>query len=53
MTAGEYSGSAVVIDLRPEAWGDRICHVVAGRELTPDDVAGLPALSKTGPLCSQ
>jgi hypothetical protein len=45
------SGSAVVIDLRPEAWANHICHVVAGRELTPDEVVGLPALSKTGPLC--
>jgi hypothetical protein len=53
MNANEYQGSAVVIDLRPEAWSDRICRVVAGRELIPDDVAGLPALSKTGPLCPQ
>jgi len=45
------AGSAVVIDLLPEEWAKRICHVVAGRKLTPDDVVGLPALSKTDPLC--
>ncbi len=45
------AGSAVVIDLLPEEWAKRICHVVAGRQLTPDDVVGLPALSKTDPLC--
>jgi len=44
-------GSAVVIDLLPEEWAKRICHVAAGRKLTPDDVVDLPALSKTGPLC--
>ncbi len=53
VTAGSQSGSAVVIDLRPEEWAKRICHVVAGRELTPDEVRALPALSKTGPLCSR
>jgi conflict system STAND superfamily ATPase/trypsin-like peptidase len=51
MTASAHEGSAVVIDLRSEAWADRICHVIAGRELTPDELVGLPALSKTGPLC--
>jgi len=45
------AGSAVVIDLLPEEWAKRICHVVAGRELTPDDVVDLPALSQTDPLC--
>ncbi len=45
--------SAVVIDLRPEQWAERICHIVAGRELTSEEVVGLPALSKTGPLCAR
>ncbi len=45
-------GPAFVIDLRPEVWADRICHIVGGRELTPDEVRDLPALSKAGPLCS-
>lgn len=49
--ASEILGPAVVIDLRPEVWANRICHVVAGRELTLDDVTGLPPMSKTGPLC--
>ncbi len=53
VTGGDGPRSAVIVDLRPEEWAKRICHVVAGRELTPDDVAGLPALSKTGPLCSR
>lgn len=47
------TGSTVVIDLRPEEWTKRICHLIAGREMTPDDVVGLPALSKTGTLCSR
>lgn len=51
VTAANQPDSAVVIDLRPEEWAKQICHVVAGRELTSDDVVGLPALSKSGPLC--
>jgi hypothetical protein len=52
LAVSKYSGPVLVVDLRPETWVTQTCHVLAGRELTREDVGGLPALSTIGPLCA-